>query len=137
MEQTYNLIIIDDDNSIINSLKRELKFLAKKNELVIIIETFYDPDAGLNYLYDSKNKVDLLITDIKMPFMTGDVLVAKTKEKRPALPIIVITGFATKEAISSIFKTDINAVVLTKPWNQEKLASAVFNLLGIKKNIIL
>jgi DNA-binding NtrC family response regulator len=61
--------------------------------------------------------------------MTGDKLVEKVKAKFPELPVIVITGYATKENIINIYKADKNCVVLTKPWELESLLNALSKLL--------
>ena len=129
----YRIVIIDDVKAVANSLKRELNLTARKNKLDFRITDFQDPIEGLKYVESSS--VDLIISDIKMPYMTGDKLVEKIKEKFPDMPIIVITGFASKENIMAVMEADKKCVILTKPWEFEKLVDAVGGLLKISLDI--
>lgn len=132
-KEYYRIAIIDDVKAVANSLKRELNLTARKNKLSFRITDFQDPIEGLRYVENSP--VDLVISDIKMPYMTGDKLVEKIKEKFPDMPIIVITGFASKENIVAVMVADEKCVILTKPWEFEKLVDAVGGLLKIPLDI--
>ena len=45
----------------------------------------------------NSNNVDLLLTDLRMPEMTGEELIRKVRASYPKLPIIVLTGHGTIE----------------------------------------
>lgn len=51
-----------------------------------------------------KNDVDLVITDLRMPEMTGEELIEKIRSSYPKLPIIVLTGHGTIENAVEIMK---------------------------------
>lgn len=74
---------------------------------------------------DSGAAVDIVITDQAMPGMTGTELVAKIREQRPDMPIILATGWADlpENAMPDLFR-------LSKPYRQEELARAINRVLS-------
>lgn len=75
-----------------------------------------------------KNVIDLVITDLRMPEMTGEELIEKIRGTHPGLPIIVLTGHGTIENAVEIMKW--GAIdFYTKPVDIEKL------ILVVKKSI--
>ena len=75
-----------------------------------------------------KNDVDLVITDLRMPEMTGEELIEKIRSSYPKLPIIVLTGHGTIENAVEIMKWG-TIDFYTKPVDIDKL------LLVAKKSI--
>ncbi|MCG6145656.1 response regulator [Leptospira bandrabouensis] len=128
-EKVYKIVMVDDIKSISSSMKRELTFVARKLDNVkLSIIDIQDPEIAFEYL--QKSRPDLLISDVKMPYLTGDKLVEAVKKLYPDLPVIVVTGFATKENILSVYKSDKNSIILSKPWEPERLVGAVNQMLG-------
>lgn len=123
----YTIFLVDDLKSISSSMKREIMLAARASEISITITDFQDPELALEEL--QKTKPDLLITDVKMPYLTGDKLVEAVKKVHPELPVIVVTGFATKENILSVYKSDKNSIILSKPWESKRLIETVALLL--------
>jgi len=78
-------------------------------------------DAALEWL-ETGQPIDVLFTDVVMPGrMTGMDLAAWCREQRPALPVVVATGYST-QATEEV-------AVLRKPYDlstlQQALAQAV------------
>jgi CheY-like chemotaxis protein len=69
----------------------------------------------------AREPVDLVITDLGMPGMTGLALAAELKRQRP-VPIVLLTGWADELARDAIPNVD---VVLAKPFSRERLFSAI------------
>jgi signal transduction histidine kinase len=69
-------------------------------------------------------RFDLLLTDIKMPAMSGLELAHIAREHDPAIAIIIMTGFATMENIQQSVQRGI-ADFLSKPFELEQLRLAV------------
>jgi CheY-like chemotaxis protein len=65
----------------------------------------------------------LMVTDRKMPIMTGEQLAAQVKQSWPGLPIIMLTGFPLETKPEGV------DVVLLKPFSTTGLRSAVDVLL--------
>lgn len=132
-EKIYKIVMVDDIKSISSSMKRELSFVARKlDDVKLTIVDIQDPEIAYEYL--QKSKPDLLISDVKMPYLSGDKLVEAVKKLYPDLPVIVVTGFATKENILSVYKSDKNSIILSKPWEPERLVAAVNQMLGTNFN---
>jgi len=73
--------------------------------------------------------VDLLITDIRMPGMSGLDLAWLARTKRPEVPIVFITGYAP-ELNDTPLAQEANTAVLTKPFTLDQLRAAVRRALG-------
>ena len=84
----YKLVIVDDEFDVRNRLSQSIKKLDTGFEIVGMYENGLDALEGVNNL-----NPDLVITDIRMPFMTGIELISKIKETKPLTKAIIITGF--------------------------------------------
>ena len=68
------VIVVDDDKIIRMGL---IKILNKLFEDIEVVSDFQNGLFAFDYLKNNSNKVDLVITDIKMPIMTGVELIEK------------------------------------------------------------
>ncbi|HEU5098323.1 MAG TPA: ATP-binding protein [Roseiflexaceae bacterium] len=82
-----------------------------------------DPRAAERMLRDDQH-FDLLLTDIKMPAMSGLELALIARERDPAIAIIIMTGFATMENLQQSVQRGI-ADFLSKPFELDHLRLAV------------
>jgi DNA-binding NtrC family response regulator len=67
---------------------------------------------------------DLIITDMKMPQMSGMELLAVAKERCPAVPVIAVTAFGDEPEFVMAYRSEFFAY-LHKPIKMEELKSAV------------
>jgi two-component system response regulator YesN len=115
----YNVIIADDEATI---RERLLGFLAKMSadfKVVGVYENGYDALVSGVPL-----EPDLIITDIKMPFISGLELIRQAKVDLPLLQAIIVSGYDdfdfAKQAI------DLGVIgYLSKPVTYEEIASAL------------
>jgi signal transduction histidine kinase/CheY-like chemotaxis protein len=82
-----------------------------------------DPKAAVRELRGSR-RFDLLLTDIKMPTMSGLDLARIAHEHDPAIAIIIMTGFASMENLQQSVQRGV-ADFLSKPFELEQLRLAV------------
>lgn len=73
--------------------------------------------------------LDLLITDMKMPWLDGEGLVRHARALAPGMPIIVITGHGSYGGLKEIENVDADTV-MTKPISLRKLLRHVQKLIG-------
>jgi CheY-like chemotaxis protein len=67
--------------------------------------------------------VDVLVTDVAMPGLTGDALARAVHATRPALPVVLVTGFSHTVSIETA--RALGATLLQKPVSARDLARAV------------
>ncbi len=84
------ILVVDDEESIIKVLSESLEFLGYKPT------AFSDSVDALACFSSSPESFDLVITDMTMPRMTGDVLATKIMEIRPEIPVVLCTGYSRK-----------------------------------------
>ncbi len=113
MDPVRVLLVEDDDDN------RELmaEVLATSGFDVVSVSSGRD---GLRSL--AERSVDVIVTDVGMPGMGGLELATAAKRVAPSVPIIVVTGWAEREDISSAREID---AVLVKPVDPDVLAQAV------------
>lgn len=125
--ESENILIIDDDPGLRNSLSA---FLKKNNYQ---LKTAAGGEEGLKILREQR--VDLVLLDIRMPGMDGITTLKKIKEIKPALNVIIITGFASIETAVEAMK---NGAVdfIKKPFNLTKLLEKINTALKVKYLVI-
>lgn len=113
-----NILWVDDE---IESLKSQILFLKNKGYEVTAVTNGYDALETIN-----ENNIDVVLLDESMPGMTGLETLAKLKEIKPSLPVVMVTKneaeYIMEEAIGSQI-TDY----LIKPVNPNQV------LLSLKK----
>ena len=90
-KRRLRLLVVDDE-----PLVREIICEQLEREGYAVITAADGPDA-LSVI-DAGEQVDLIISDFSMPRMDGVALVGEVQRRRPRLPAILLTGFATNAA---------------------------------------
>ncbi len=121
--QAIHILVVDDESS-----PRELLRTALSEE-GFQIKTAKSGEEACQYI-DKKNidkkKFDLVLTDLKMPGLSGIHLLKKIKERSPETLVILITGFASlRSAIEAIREGAYD--YLTKPFQLDELYIVVRN----------
>jgi CheY-like chemotaxis protein len=114
--ETPRLLLVDDEEQILNSLRRSLR--REGYELV----TARTPREALERL--DEQSFDAVLTDHKMPGMTGVELLAKVARLQPNAARLLITGWSQAVSAEEIEAIEIDAV-LPKPWEDTELKDAL------------
>ncbi|WP_242392856.1 response regulator [Anaeromyxobacter oryzisoli] len=72
----------------------------------------------------SERQVDIVVTDVGMPGMGGLELARASKAIAPAVPVVIVTGWAEREDITRARGKEVDAV-LVKPVDPDALTGAV------------
>lgn len=112
MKKNLKILIVDDD-----------KYLAKTLKDILIIkgynaECVFSGAEAIEKV--TTNNFDFVLTDIRMPDMTGVELHKRVKEKCPQIPVILITAYSSDDIVKEAI--DNGAItVLTKPLDIDLL----------------
>ena len=120
MSDREKILIVDDAPDTLEVLGRNLR-----NHGYRVFTAPSVPDA-VKVL--EAEPIDLVITDLKMPKVSGLDLVRHVRENLPDTEVMMITGYATVEGAVEAVKTGAEEY-LTKPFTDEELLSAVGRLL--------
>jgi len=116
------ILFVDDETVLVDLGKQMLESLG----YTVIGET--DPKTAFQRFKADPNKFDMVITDLTMPGMTGDVLAKEIVSIRVDLPIILVTGFSERETQDHAGNMGIREIVM-KPLTILDLASVVRRVL--------
>ncbi|MEM0941653.1 MAG: response regulator [Bacteroidota bacterium] len=86
----------------------------------------YTADSGIEALSIlNKEPIDLVITDMKMPNMSGLKLVEEIREKSIFIPCFILTGYELKREVrQAIDKGDLNGY-FAKPFDTEEVLKTI------------
>jgi two-component system, cell cycle sensor histidine kinase and response regulator CckA len=112
------ILVVDDESSVLETLQLCLK----KFNFVLLPAT--DGKTALELFTEQGNSIDLLLTDINMPEMTGLELIKALHSISPDLPVIAMTGLTDDALVGQLeeLKTEIR---LRKPFNLPTLVQAL------------
>jgi DNA-binding NtrC family response regulator len=106
------ILVIDDEKSILDLLS----VVFKKEGYTV--ETALSAKKAFELI--DKEELDLVLSDIKLPQMSGMKILHYVKEKYPEIPVIMITAYGTiKEAVEALKMGAMDYVV--KPFNMDEL----------------
>jgi len=114
------ILIIDDEKSILDLLS----VVFKKEGYCVL--TSLSAIKAMELI--DKEDIDLVLTDIKLPQMSGMDILKYVKDNKPDLPVVMITAYGTiKQAVQAFKQGAIDYVV--KPFDMDELKIVVFQAL--------
>lgn len=121
----FTVLCVDDEANILASLRRLLRRSGYK------IITAESGAAALVIL--GQEKIDLVISDMRMPEMSGAEFLAIVLSYWPDIPRILLTGYADiHSTIDAINKAKIHRYI-SKPWDDAELLSLIEEALAVKR----
>lgn len=88
-----------------------------------------DAAAALPHL-ESDTRIDLVVSDIGLPGLSGRELAELARQKRPHLPILFVTGYADGAEHRDGY-LGVGMQMLAKPFRSDELAGRIHTMLGI------
>lgn len=107
----YTLLLVDDEEEVIEVIARKVKWEELGFEVIGHANNGY---KAMEMLEESQP--DVVMTDIRMPYMDGLELCAHIKERYPATKILIFTGFDDFEYAKEAVHLEIEEYIL-KPLN--------------------
>lgn len=106
-------VIVVDDEPLVGAIVTEALESAGCQ-----VRHFTSPNAALEAIADAATDVDLLISDVVMPEISGPELVRRANELNPHIAVLLMTGYAAHEDVAS-------GTTLFKPFTMATLLDAV------------
>ena len=120
--KNYKAMIVDDEAEVREGIAERLDWERLGFDVAAQAEN------GLDAIEKAEcNEVDLLITDIKMPFMDGLSMIAEFRMLHPSAKIVILTGFDDAEYARQAIKLGVTEYVL-KPVNAEELTGVLVRM---------
>ncbi len=117
-------IVIVDDEALVRQAKQRIL-----SDLGYRTTTFSNGADALRSILDGSTDIDLLLTDMSMPHLTGLELAQAATEALPDLPVILVTGFSESTTPEALRQAGVNALLM-KPIQRTRLAQEVREALG-------
>lgn len=117
------ILLVDDD------LATRQTTAAMLTRLDYKVHDHESPEEALKVFRANAAAFDLVITDLAMPLMTGLEFATEVLRSRPAMPLMLVTGFAGNLTSESLRRIGIGKLLL-KPLTRETLGPALREVLG-------
>jgi DNA-binding NtrC family response regulator len=118
------ILIAEDDADLRDLLQDDLEDAGYETVVAI------DGRAAMAHIERERERIDLLITDMRMPGLAGDELLNVMRMHRSEAPVIVITAFGSVEQAVEMVKAGAFQY-LTKPFDTDDLLRAVAQALEL------
>ncbi|HBH48043.1 MAG TPA: DNA-binding response regulator [Bacteroidales bacterium] len=109
------VLLVDDHQMFLEGLET----LLQRNNTYYVVGKALDGLEAIDFI--EKNKVDIVVTDINMPNMSGTELTKQIKEKWPELKVLVLSMYNDREIILDILMAEADGYILKNSGKQELL----------------
>jgi len=123
----FTIMVVDDEKNIREGLGKVLEL---EGYNTILADTGSDAITLLN-----DNEVDLVITDLKMPKLSGEKLLSIISTNYPAIPVIILTGHGTIESAVDAMRNGAYDFI-TKPINFDRFLLLIKRALSNRELIL-
>ena len=115
------LLLVDDEERILSALRRTLR---REGYEILTVNSV----AGALEVLDQR-PVDLILSDFKMPGMTGMELLAEARRCQPRVARLLITGWSQAVSPAELAAAEVT-MLISKPWEDADLKKALREALG-------
>ncbi|MCK5100475.1 MAG: response regulator, partial [Desulfobacteraceae bacterium] len=113
------VLIVDDEKEISSALGR----IFKKNKIEFV--SCESGEAGIKELAETEFPFSLIISDQRMPGMTGAEFLEQAKEMSPATVRFLISGYSDSDVLINAINKGVVQKFIQKPWKMSSLVDAV------------
>lgn len=133
MKRRHTLLIVDDEVDVLESLRHQFHRAYR-------VLTAATGKAAIDLL--NENEVHLILSDQRMPGMSGDVFLSQARQIQPDAIRMLFTGYADIQAVINAVNEGHIFRYILKPWDTNELegiireAAEKYNLLSERKELI-
>lgn len=122
--ELYRIILVDDEEEVRKSIIRKIDWASVGFTVVGDAENGEDALEKLEAL-----EPDVVLTDIRMPYMDGLTLAERIRQKYPSMKIVIFSGYDDFEYAKRAIKLNVTEYIL-KPVNVEELTAILKKIKG-------
>ncbi len=120
----HKLLTVDDDEEMLNIIKTTLEGI---EDIEIKVTTASEPELGLELL--ESDNFDIVLSDHRMPSMSGIELLSIVRKKYPTIIRALITAYSELDlAKDAINRANVD-LYIEKPWTRDKIRKDIKNIL--------
>ena len=124
-DEKTTILVVDDDIDTLTVTGRSLEHAGFK------VHAFADPLTALHHVQNDCKYCQVLVSDVRMPALTGFQLVRKVKDLRPEMKVIMMTMFeVNKPEFEAVFPSTPIDAVIRKPFTPSQLVEKIRGFLG-------
>lgn len=117
-QKNLRLLLVDDEEDLVWSLKSRLSKALPQ----VTVDATSKPEEASRWLQTTA--YDLVISDIRMPQMSGLELLIAARQRQPNLPFIIITAFPSEEGHREVLEFG-SVIYIEKPFELEVLLTGI------------
>jgi CheY-like chemotaxis protein len=118
------ILVVDDEQEILNFVQNVL------NRLGFDVVQALSGDLALDLFGKLQAPIDLLLTDVVMPGMSGPMLVDRLLAMQPSLPVLFMSGYDDRQVVQRYVLKE-GFALLPKPFTLDALSAKVLELLPV------
>lgn len=119
------ILIVDDEKPILSAFQRSLRGSG--------LEIFTAEDSSAALAIVNAITIDIIITDMRMPNMTGHQLLRKIKNVSPATTRLILSGHTEETEVIRAMMDGSCQMYLLKPWDTQALLTLIRKLLDVRE----
>jgi len=123
VDTTHTILVVEDEPGVLNLVVHTLR----KRGFTVLETT--DPELGVALFDEHAHEIDMLLTDVVMPFMSGPALAELLTQKKPGLKVLFMSGH-TDDRVSFERILEKGVQFLPKPFASDALIRKVRDTLN-------
>lgn len=124
------ILFVDDEQNILNALKRELHDWAKERS--VELKTAISAREAMKKLEESASRTAVVISDLKMPEKLGSDFLLEVRSRYPKIITMLLTGYSEPAELMKAVRAGIFSFIL-KPWEPEYIRIEIEKALEARK----
>lgn len=125
MKSTINVLIIDDNESVISKTKQYFS----SHAVINVVKAINNGKEGMEYILNHKNEFDLILMDIIMPEVDGISILEEMETQNINKNIIILTSYNKEAAIRMVNQYKVDYFML-KPINMQALEKRILDVMN-------
>lgn len=117
MTEKKTILYVDDE--IINTEVFKYSFIFNYNIIIAL-----SAEEGLKIIEENPN-ISFVISDLKMPKMTGLEFIYEIKKTKQNLPCMILSGYEENSTIQEAIKKRVIVDYMMKPFNKQKIEALI------------